>query len=65
MIDKRKTEALGVSVNKDLSPIEVYFDEKLPLSKIAMWTKFSTHETKKNNKKNTIFLGIMKLFEIL
>ena len=29
MIDKRKTEALGVSVNKDLSPIEVYFEGEL------------------------------------
>ena len=29
MIDKRKTEALGVSVNNDLSPIEVYFEGEL------------------------------------
>ena len=29
MIDKRKTDTLGISVNKDLSPVEVYFEGEL------------------------------------
>ena len=29
MIEKRKTDTLGISVNKDLSPVEVYFEGKL------------------------------------
>ena len=29
MIDKRKTDTLGISVNNDLSPVEVYFEGEL------------------------------------
>ena len=55
----------SLSSKSFLWPIELYFTEKLPLSKICIWTKFSTQETKKKPRKNKIFLGIMKLLEIL